>query len=75
MLASRTVPLQPLSMKKLAPSRLLRTLRDERRQYGWRGLLKRRGWKFLLVIVVFYIVRDVILYVLIPLAIVVGLTK
>ncbi len=75
MLASRAVPLQPLSMKKFSPSRLLRTFRDERRQYGWRGLLKRRGWKFLLVIVVLYIVRDVILYVLIPLAIVVGLTK
>ncbi len=62
-------------MKNFSPSRLLRTLRDEHRQHGWRELLKRRGWKFLLVIVVLYVVRDVILYVLIPLAIVVGLTK
>ena len=62
-------------MKRFSPLLLLRTLRDERRQYGWKGFLKRRGWKFLLVIVVLYIVRDVILYVLIPLAIVVGLTK
>ena len=42
---------------------------------GWKGLLKRRGWKLVLIVVVFYVVRDVILYVLIPIAVVVGITK
>ncbi len=54
---------------------ILRGLREERRAIGWKGLLKRRGWKLVLVAVVFYVVRDVILYVLIPLAVVVGITK
>ena len=54
--------------------RTIRTLRDERRAYGWKGLLRRRGWKLVLAVILFYLVRDVILYILIPLAIVAGLT-
>ena len=54
---------------------ILRGPREERRAIGWKGLLKRRGWKLVLVAVVFYVVRDAILYVLIPLAVVVGITK
>lgn len=50
----------------------LRTLRDERRQLGWKGLLKRRGWSFVLLVVAVYLVRDVVLYVLVPLAIAAG---
>jgi hypothetical protein len=33
---------------------------------GFKSLLKKRGWKFLLVIVAYYTVRDSILYILIP---------
>ena len=54
---------------------ILRELREERRAIGWKGLLKRRGWKLVLVVVVVYVVRDVILYVLLPLAVVVGIAK
>ena len=50
----------------------LRTLRDERRAHGWKGLGRRRGWKLVLVFVAFYLIRDVILYVLIPLAVIAG---
>ena len=49
-----------------------RSLRDERRRLGWKGLLKQRGWKFVALVVVVYLVRDVVLYVLVPLAIVAG---
>lgn len=34
---------------------------------GFKATLKRFGWKFLLVIFVCYLIRDVILYILIPL--------
>ena len=54
---------------------IFRGLREERLAIGWKGLLKRRGWKLVLVVVVVYVVRDVILYVLIPLAVVVAITK
>ena len=50
----------------------LRTLRDERRAHGWKGLVRRRGWKLVLVFVAFYLIRDVILYLLIPLAVIAG---
>ncbi len=52
-----------------------RNLRDERRRLGWKGLLKDRGWRFVLLVVVVYLVRDVVLYVLVPLAIAAGLWR
>ncbi len=54
---------------------IIRRLRDERRSLGWKGLLRKRGWKLVLAFVVFYLVRDLILYVLIPLAVVAGLLR
>ncbi len=53
----------------------LRQLRGERRALGWRGFLRERGWRLVLTVVVFYLVGDVVLYVLIPLAIAMGITR
>ena len=50
-----------------------RNLRDERRRLGWQGLLKRRGWVLVALVVLGYLVRDLVLYVLVPLAIAAGL--
>jgi len=52
-----------------------RTLRDERRQFGWKGLLKRRGWTLVALFVAAYLVRDLVLYVVVPLAIAAGLRR
>ncbi len=46
---------------------LARTLRDERRSLGWKGLLRKRGWKLILLLALVYLVRDLILYVIVPL--------
>ncbi len=62
-------------MGEFSPRALVRTLRVERREYGWRGLVKRRGWKLVLFVVAFYLIRDIIVYILIPLAVIAGLTK
>jgi hypothetical protein len=48
------------------PLSFIRTLRDERRSLGWKGLLRKRGWTLLLVFFLFYLIRDLILYVVIP---------
>jgi hypothetical protein len=56
-------------------SGFMRRLRDERRALGWRGLLKKRGWRFLAMVVLLYLVRDVVLYVLIPIAVVMGISE
>lgn len=37
------------------------------RREGWKALLRQRGWRFFAAIVVYYLVRDIILYILIPL--------
>lgn len=55
--------------------RYFRELRDERRRLGWKGLFRRRGWKLVALVVVYYLVRDTVLYILIPLAIAAGVLK
>jgi hypothetical protein len=52
-----------------------RLLWRERRALGWKGLLRKRGWGLVAAVVAFYLVRDLVLYVLIPLAIAVGLSR
>ncbi len=37
-----------------------------RRQGGFKLLLKKKGWKVILAIVVYYLIRDTILYIIIP---------
>ena len=54
---------------------LVKQLRQERRELGWKGLLRKRGWGLVVAVVAFYLVRDVVLYILIPLAIAVGLSR
>ncbi len=57
----------PGYLNRVSPLDMIRTLRNERRAVGWKGLFKKRGWKLVLAFVVFYLIRDVILYVIIPL--------
>lgn len=57
------------------PTAFLKTLRDERRALGWRGLFRKRGWKLVAVFVAYYLVRDVVLYILIPLGVAAGITR
>jgi hypothetical protein len=47
----------------------IRMLREERRQLGWKGLVRKRGWTLVVLVVLAYLVRDLILYVLLPLAV------
>ena len=64
-----------LKLHAMNPLRHLRRLRDERRRLGWSGFLKGRGWKVVLLLLVVYLVRDLVLYVLVPLAIIAGLKR
>ncbi len=51
----------------MGPLVFIRRLRDERRALGWIGLLKKRGWKLLVLFVIAYLIRDTVLYIIIPL--------
>ena len=57
----------------MGPLAYLRAVREERRQLGWRGLLRKRGWRFVLIVVLLYLVRDLLLYVVVPLAVAAGI--
>ncbi len=48
----------------------LGTLRTERRALGWNGLLRKRGWVVVGVVVLYYLVRDTMLYIVGPLLLV-----
>lgn len=43
------------------------------REEGWRAVVKKGGWKLIIGIILFYLVRDSILYLLIPYLIARGL--
>jgi hypothetical protein len=57
-------------MQRLA--RFIRTLREERRTLGWGGLVRRRGWTVVALVVAFYLVRDILLYVVLPFGVAAG---
>ena len=44
-------------------------LKTELKEHGVAGLLKPRGWRLVLAVFVAYLIRDVVLYVLVPLAV------
>jgi hypothetical protein len=43
------------------------------RQSGLRGLLRERGWRFVAGVIAYYLVRDTLLYVVLPLCVARGL--
>ncbi len=47
-------------------------MRKERIDHGWKGLVKIRGWKLVALFVLAYLIRDTVLYILIPLAVIAG---
>ena len=53
----------------------IRQLKAELKEFGVRGLIKRRGWRLVLAVFVAYLIRDVVLYVLIPLAVYWGVVR
>ncbi len=58
--------MEALRWDRVLVPRWLQALRDERRTLGWKGLLRKRGWSLVVAVIVFYLVRDLILYVVIP---------
>jgi hypothetical protein len=52
-----------------------RALRDERRALGWGGLVRKRGWKLVVIVVAYYLVRDVLLYIVLPLGVAAGISR
>ncbi len=51
----------------------IRDLRAQWRELGWREFVRQRGWRVVVGVIAFYLVRDLVLYVFIPLALYWGL--
>lgn len=47
-------------------TQIIRDFRSTLRESGWRGAIQRYGWKLFAVVFVYYIIRDVTLYVILP---------
>jgi hypothetical protein len=58
--------------ERLMPA-FLKKARDEFRANGFRGLFKRYGWKVFVIFFCYYLIRDSILYILLPYLIAKGL--
>lgn len=56
------------SYRFAGPFAILRRLQTERRELGWAALLRKRGWVAVALVILFYIVRDSLLYIVIPMA-------
>jgi hypothetical protein len=52
-----------------------RELVTEWRAGGWRAVLRRGGWKLVAAVVAYYLVRDLMLYVVLPLGVLAALGK
>ena len=48
-------------------------LKSELRTHGWKGVLRRGGWRLVLAVFLAYLVRDVVLYVVLPAVVYLGL--
>lgn len=54
--------------------RILREIKQTFKESGFKGVSKRYGWKLFAAFFVYYLVRDVILYILLPYLVYKGMT-
>lgn len=48
------------------PISLIKTMRLVRKESGWKGLFDRYRWKLVAGFIIYYLIRDVTLYILLP---------
>ena len=61
-----------MAFKNYFKSKLLSKYIEIFKQNGFKGLLKEGGWKILIYFFMYYLIRDTILYIIIPYLIVKG---
>ena len=62
-----------MAFKNLFKSKLLSKYVEIFKQNGFKGILKEGGWKILIYFFLYYLIRDTILYIIIPYLIVKGI--
>ena len=62
-----------MSIRNLFKSKFLKKYTKIYKENGFKGVLKEGGWKVITYFVLFYLIRDTILYIIIPYLIVKGI--
>lgn len=62
-----------MGLKSIFSKEKGREYREVFKQHGFKGLVKRYGWKLVVAVFMYYLIRDTILYILIPYLIAKGL--
>ena len=62
-----------MAFKNIFKSKLLLNYTKIFKQDGFKGVLKKGGWRMLMYFFLFYLIRDTILYIIIPYLIVKGI--
>ena len=62
-----------MSIRNLFKSKFLRKYTKIYKENGFKGVLKEGGWKVITYFVLFYLIRDTILYIIVPYLIVKGI--
>jgi hypothetical protein len=62
-----------MSIKNLFKSKFLRKYTKIYKEDGFKGVLKTGGWRVITYFVLFYLIRDTILYIIVPYLIVKGI--
>jgi hypothetical protein len=62
-----------MAFKNIFKSKLLLNYTKIFKQDGFKGVLKEGGWRMLMYFFLFYLIRDTILYILIPYLIIKGI--
>ena len=62
-----------MSIRNLFKSKFLRRYTKIYKENGFKGVLKEGGWKVITYFVLFYLIRDTILYIIVPYLIVRGI--
>ena len=60
-------------MKNFLVPKWIKKYRQIYRERGFKALLKESGWKVFTLVFIFYLIRDVVLYILIPYLVAKGL--
>ncbi|MFQ5708308.1 MAG: hypothetical protein ACE5HO_12705 [bacterium] len=55
-----------LAVKRVLKPQFIQEWTGLWKEFGFLGLVKRKGWRIVTVIVIFYLIRDSILYLLLP---------
>src|SRR5690349_9096567 len=60
------IPLHPMGIRKWLTPKWVDRYTDVYRKEGFKGVVKKGGWKLVIIFFLFYLIRDSVIYLLLP---------